>query len=44
MERIAGIIVRRSRRILAATALVSLLAVGMLTRMDFNADIASFVL
>jgi hypothetical protein len=44
MERIARIIVRRSRPILTLTALVTLTAVLMLFRMDFNADIASFVL
>ena len=44
MDRIARIIVGHSRLILAATALVSLFAVAMLFRMDFNADVASFVL
>lgn len=44
MDRIARFIVGHSRQILAATAVISLLAVGMLFRMDFNADVASFVL
>ncbi len=44
MDRIAGVIVRRSRRILALTAVVTALALVMLVRMDFNADVASFVL
>ena len=44
MERIARVIVDHARRILAATALVTLVAALMLFRMDFNADVASFVL
>ncbi len=44
MERIARIIVSRSRQILAATGIVTLLAAVMLFRMDFNADVSSFVL
>ncbi len=44
MDRIARVIVHRSRRILALTGVVTLLAVAMLFRMDFNADVASFVL
>ncbi len=44
MDRIARIIVDHARYVLAATALVSLVAVAMLFRMDFNADVASFVL
>lgn len=44
MDRIARFIVGHSRQILAATAIISLLAVAMLFRMDFNADVASFVL
>lgn len=44
MERIAGFIVGRSRVILALTGLLTLLAVGMLFRLDFNADVASFLL
>jgi len=44
MEAIARAIVQHARRILALTALVSLVAVLMLFRMDFNADVASFVL
>jgi len=39
----ARFIVGHSRQILAATAVISLLAVAMLFRMDFNADVASFV-
>jgi hypothetical protein len=44
VDRIARFIVGHSRQILAATAVISLLAVAMLFRMDFNADVASFVL
>jgi predicted RND superfamily exporter protein len=44
VDRIARFIVGQSRQILAATAVISLLAVAMLFRMDFNADVASFVL
>ena len=44
MERIARVIVSHSRPILAATALISLVAVTMLFRMQFNADISSFAL
>jgi len=44
MEKIAHAIVEHSKRILAATAVITLLAVVMLFRMDFNADVASFVL
>ena len=44
MPRIARLIVDHSRKILAATALLSLLAVAMLFRMDFNADVSSFLL
>ena len=44
MERIARFIVNRSRVVLALTAAITILAVVMLFRLDFNADIASFVL
>ncbi|NNK90816.1 MAG: MMPL family transporter, partial [Acidimicrobiia bacterium] len=44
MDRIARLIVERSRVILVLTALVSVLAASMLFRMQFNADMASFVL
>ncbi len=44
MERIARVIVNHSHRILAATGLITLLALLMLFRMDFNGDVASFVL
>ncbi len=44
MERIAHVLVHRSRRILALTALLSVVAALMLLRMDFNADIAGVVL
>ena len=44
MQSIARVIVDHSRRILAVTALVTIAAVLMLFRMDFNADVASFVL
>ena len=44
MGRIARVIVAHSRPILVATALISLVAVAMLFRMQFNADISSFAL
>lgn len=44
MDRIARVIVNHSRRILAASALITLLALLMLFRMDFNGDVSSFVL
>ncbi len=44
MDRIARVIVAHSRPILAATAVVTLIAVAMLFRMQFNADTSSFVL
>ena len=43
MDRIARFIVHRSRVVLAITALISLLAVAMLFRMSFNADVSSFI-
>ena len=44
MDRIAQVIVAHSRRVLAVTGVVTLVAVAMLFRVDFNADVASFVL
>lgn len=44
MDRIARFIVGRSRVVLAVTGLISIVAVAMLFRLDFNADIASFIL
>jgi predicted RND superfamily exporter protein len=44
MDRIARVIVGHSKQILAATALVTLVALLMLFRMNFNGDVASFVL
>ena len=44
MDRIARFIVHRSRVVLGLTAAVTLIAVAMLFRLDFNADVASFIL
>jgi predicted RND superfamily exporter protein len=44
MDRIARVIVEYSKRILALTGAVTFIALLMLFRMDFNADVASFVL
>lgn len=44
MEAIARAIVQHGRRVLAITAVLTLAAASMLFRMDFNADVASFVL
>ncbi|MBW3605887.1 MAG: MMPL family transporter [Actinobacteria bacterium] len=44
MERIARVIVHRSRVVLGATAVVTLLAVSMLFRLSLNADVSSFLL
>ncbi|MBK5268060.1 MAG: MMPL family transporter [Acidimicrobiia bacterium] len=44
MDRIASFIVKRAKLILVATAILSLLSVGMLFRLDFNADVSSFIL
>ena len=44
MDRIAHLIVHRSRVVLAITAIVSLIAAGMLLRVSFNADVSSFLL
>ena len=44
MTKIAAFIVGRSKLVLALTGVVTLVAVGMLFRLDFNADVASFIL
>ena len=44
MDRIARVIVEHSKRILALTGVITFIALLMLFRMDFNADVASFVL
>ena len=44
MERVARIIVHRSHVVLAATGLISLVAVAMLFRVSLNADVSSFLL
>jgi hypothetical protein len=44
VDRIARFIVKRSRLVLALTAVVTLLSVLMLFRMSFNADVSSFLL
>jgi predicted RND superfamily exporter protein len=44
MERVARFIVHRSRVVLGATAVVSLVAVAMLFRVSLNADVSSFLL
>ena len=44
MERIARVLVHRSRAVLAGTAVVSLVAVAMLFRVSLNADVSSFLL
>ena len=43
MERLAGVLVRRSRRVLAVTALLTLAALAMLPRIAFDADVTSFL-
>jgi len=43
VDRVARFIVERSRVILALTALVTLVSVGMLFRMSFNVDVSSFL-
>lgn len=43
MERIAGVIVRHGERILALTAIITLVAAAMLFRIQFNANVASFI-
>ncbi len=44
MDKIARVIVGYSKQILALTGVVTLVALLMLFRMDFNGDVASFVL
>ena len=44
MDRIARVIVGHSNQILALTGIITLTALLMLFRMDFNGDVASFVL
>ncbi|MEA1903602.1 MAG: MMPL family transporter [Actinomycetota bacterium] len=44
MRPIAAFIVHRSKLVLALTGLVTLVAVALLFRLDFNADVASFIL
>lgn len=44
MQRVARIIVHHSHVVLAATALISLVAVAMLFRVNLNADVSSFLL
>ena len=44
MDRIASFIVKRAKLVLVGTAILSLLSVGMLFRLDFNADVSSFIL
>jgi len=44
MDRIARFIVKRSKLVLVLTVLVSILALVMLFRMSFNADVSSFLL
>ncbi len=44
MDKIARLIVNHSKRILVLTGLVTLVAVLMFFRVDFNGDVASFVL
>ncbi len=44
MDSIARLIVDHSKQVLAITGIISLIAVGMLFRLDFNADVASFIL
>ena len=43
MERIGRVIVRHPRRVLALTALITLAAALALLRIEFNADVASFI-
>ncbi|MHB8868660.1 MAG: efflux RND transporter permease subunit [Thermoleophilia bacterium] len=43
VDRIAGFIVSHNKRVLAVTALLTLLAAAMLFRMSFNADVTSFM-
>ncbi len=43
MERIGRVIVKHPRRVLALTALITLVAALALLRIEFNADVASFI-
>jgi predicted RND superfamily exporter protein len=43
MERVARVIVRHPRRVLVLTALITLAAILALLRIEFNADVASFI-
>ena len=44
MDSIARLIVNRSKVVLALTGVITLLAIGMLFRVSFNADVSSFLL
>lgn len=44
MRRVAELIVAKSKLVLALTGVVTAVAAGMLFRIDFNADVASFIL
>ncbi len=44
MDRAARLIVEHSKQILGVTGLITVLALSMLFRMDFNADVSSFIL
>ncbi len=44
MDKIARLIVNHSKQVLALTGVITLLSLLMLFRMDFNGDVASFVL
>ncbi len=44
MNTIARFIVERSKVVLAVTGVITLLAIGMLFRVSFNADVSSFLL
>lgn len=44
MDRIARVIVNHSRQVLALTGLLTILSLAMFSRLDFNADVTSFLL
>ena len=44
MDRIARVIVEHSKRVLGITGLITVFSLLMLFRMDFNADVSSFIL
>ncbi|MDH5373817.1 MAG: MMPL family transporter, partial [Acidimicrobiia bacterium] len=44
MDRMARIIVEHSKRVLGVTGLITVLSLLMLFRLDFNADVSSFIL